>query len=553
MNISRRFFLLGAGSLVGEGAGLFAAADKPLFTAGAMTDTHVLDRPGMHERVRRAYRLFRKFGVDLIINNGDICDKYCPEGYRRYRAISEETYPNRASCPKEVFVWANHDRVYFTPGLYASSYEDSFAAAKPLLGIRHEMYDQFEMGGYRFLVYPQCVEKDLARYEREIAAACKASPGKPVFVINHVPPARTTGFGGGSEAFRRILDRYPQVVNFCGHSHGSLRNPALIWQDGFTCINFGCLQTWAGQFLGRDPGRRESWDVSYLEFYADRLVVRRFSLKDGSEIESDDPWVVYWGGEQRYVKAKRAAAERAPQFAAGAEIRVAADDETAMKTVKVSLPPSDDSRRTLGYRLTIDRRTADGWSPVSVREICGDFYREEQEPAWSEFPDVMPAAFFDEGTRYRLTARPYGFFGAEGRAITREWTAPKRAATEVLCDLTEGLPTLRGGEKFDLPEAVQKLPRKTKLRLIVDAQSDCPEGLDLAFRMQCFPRKEIGSNWICCESGRVTRRYVLDFSRCSGKQPISLSPVFSPKATKLQLLRVRVERVGGNEADHDDI
>lgn len=86
------------------------------------------------------------------------------------------------------------------------------------------------------------------------------------------------------------------------------------------------------------------------------------------------------------------------------------------------------------------------------------------------------------------------------------------------------------------------LPAKTKLRLIVDAESDRPKGTSLAFRLQCFPRKEIGSNWITCEPGRVTRRYVLDFNRCSGKQPISLTPVSSPKETRLRLLRICVER-----------
>lgn len=541
MTISRRFFLLGAGAIACKHSPLFAASDKPLFTAGIMTDTHVLDKPGMHERVKRAYKLFKKFGVDLIINNGDICDEYCPEGYRRYRAISDETYPDKATRPREVFIWANHDRVYFTPGLYASSYADSFAAAKPLLGIEHEMYDHFEMGGYQFLIYPQDVERELKRYETEIAAACKRAPGKPVFVINHVPPANTTGFGGGSAAFKRILDKYPQVVNFCGHSHGSLRNPLLIWQDGFTCINFGCLQGWGGHFLGRDPGRKDSWEVAYGEFYADRLVVRRFSLKDGAEIENDDPWTVYWGGEKRYLKAKRAKAERVPQFAAGAKLVVAADDAAAMKTVKVAIPPSDDSRGTLGYRLLVERQGASGWETFALREIPGDFYREASEAAWPVIPDELPAAFFEEGERYRFTVKPYGFFGGEGRAISGEWIAGKRAPAKVLCDLREGLPTLKGGEKFELPEAVQKMRRDSSMRLIVDAESDCPEGKSLAFRMQCFPIKEIGSNWIVCEKGKVTRRYVLDFKRCSGRQPISISPAFSPRDTRLKLLRVRVE------------
>ena len=540
--LSRRTFLLGAGMFALSGRKILAASGKPLFTAGWMTDTHVL--PGTQGRVKLAYDLFKKFGVDLIVNNGDICDHYSPEGYRLYHGISEAAFPDKATRPREVFVWANHDRVNFTPGVYASSYADSFAAAKPLLGIEHEMFDSFEMGGYKFLVYPQCVadKGNIKRYEKEIAAACACSPDKPVFVINHVPPAHTTGFGGGTEAFTKILSKHPQVINCCGHSHGSLRNPTLIWQDAFTCINFGCLQVWGGAFRGRDPGRKECWEVAYLEFYSDRLVVRRFSLKDGAEIEPNDPWTVYWGGARRYVPAKRAAAERAPQFAAGATLAVRADAEK-MTSVHVAIPPSDDSRGTLGYRLWVERKTADGWQKMALREICGDFYREAGEPAWKEIPDDIPAAFFDEGETYRFTVNPYGFFGGEGRTISCEWKAGARAGVKVLCDLKEDLPTLSGGEHFELPAEIQKLPKKQKLRLIVDAESICPEGKDISFRMQCFPKKEICSGWIACEKGTVTRRYVLDFVRGSKTQPVSISPVFSPKETKLRLLRLRVEKI----------
>ena len=536
--LSRRTFLLGSGSVAFAGCRIFSAFERPLFTAGVVSDTHVLPNHESLDRVRLAYRFFAGRKVDLIANLGDIADQFNPEAYRLYSEARTEAYPDPASHPKEVFLWANHDRVNFTPGLYASSYEDSFAAAKPILGITNGMYDRFEMSGYTFLVFPQCVETE--RYEKMIAQAVADNPGKPVFVMCHVPPHGTTGGGGGENRFTRILSKYPQIVNFCGHSHGTLRDERLIWQGAFTCINFGCLQRWSGGFLGRIPEPKENWTCAYLEFYTDRLVIHRHSLKDGMEIEPDDPWTVAWGDLSRYRADVRAAKARTPQFPADAKISFA-PDAVPMKSYSISFPAADDSRGTFGYRLRLDRRTPSGWQAVALRELCGDFCRESNEPLVKTFTDEIPAAFFDENATYRCSVEPYGFFGGTGRRIFGEFTAPKRAAAKVLCEVTEGLPTLHGGEKWPLPDVVQACPKGSLFRIIVDAESKRAAGESLSFRMQCFPVKEILSGWIVCEAGKVSRRYVLEFERGNSGQIVYLSPAFSPRSTILKLNHVRVE------------
>ena len=539
---SRRTFLLGAGAISLSGPRLFAAEERPLFTAGFVSDTHVNTTPGSLERVRRAYRFFASRKVDLIANLGDIANSHLPEGYRLYAEARALAYPDPASRPKEVFVWANHDRINFVPGVYGSSYEDSFAAAKPILGIANGMYDRFEMGGYVFLVFPQNV--DLGRYREAIASATADSPGKPVFVLHHVPPKGTTygSDGSGDARLAKILSGYPQVVNFSGHTHGSLRNELMVWQDGFTAVNCGCLSSWRGEFLGRISEDKQSWECSYLEFYADRLVIRRFSLADGAEIGADDPWTIVWGDLRRYRSDVRAAKARAPQFPAGAALGISADADP-MRSVAVTFPASDDSRGTLGYRLRIERRGDGGWETLAIRELCGDFHREEGVPPAKSLADAIPAAFFDEGVRYRFSVSPYGFFGNVGRELSGEFTAPERTSAEVLCEISAGLPVLKGGDRWKLPDAVQELPGKTPLRIIVDAESERHGDDSMKFRMECFPKKEAMSGWVVCEEGRVSRRYVVDFDRGSGRQPAFLSPTFSPKTSTLRLMKVRIERL----------
>ena len=516
--------------------------EAPLFTAGFMSDTHLDPSTDSCVRVRAAYEFFKATGVSLIANLGDIADRHYPEAYRAYRQVRETVYPDAASRPKEVFLWAHHDRTHFR-GQENGDYTEAFEAAKPILGIEHDQIDRFEMGGYTFLIFPQWIDKRLDIYEKNIAGACAANPGKPVFVLNHVPPADTTeGTRGSRDLERRILDRHPQVVVFSGHTHGTLRDERLIWQKGFVNVNLGCLSRWSGNFLGRVPPPVQVWTVAYLEFYRDRLVVRRFSLKDGSEIGADEPWTIRWGVDDgRYAPELRAKGAPEPNFPAGAVPTVTADGDP-MRSVNVTWPAGEPDRGVLGYRLRIETRRDGGWQTLAVRETCSDFWRETDERAARMFTDCLPAAFFDEGARYRFSIEPYGFYGKVGARIFAEWTAPRKDAADPLCVLDSDLPVLHGGEKFLLPQCVQDLPPQTPLRAIVDAESEHGADEGLSFRIQGYPVKEVVSGWAHTEPGKVFRRYVIDFRRGSGKQLIYLAAPFSKPHLTLKLMRVRIER-----------
>ena len=56
-----------------------------------------------------------------------------------------------------------------------------------------------------------------------------------------MPPAGTVyhSWSWGEWHTREILNRHPQVVNFSGHVHGSLRNDVFLWQGEFTAVNAG--------------------------------------------------------------------------------------------------------------------------------------------------------------------------------------------------------------------------------------------------------------------------------------------------------------------------
>lgn len=87
-------------------------------------------------------------------------------------------------------------------------------------------------------------QKDWLKEQLDEAVA--DDPLKPIFVIQHEHISNTvygsSDFEGwGMPDFKEILEQYPQVVDFSGHSHYPINDARSIWQGGFTAIGTGGL------------------------------------------------------------------------------------------------------------------------------------------------------------------------------------------------------------------------------------------------------------------------------------------------------------------------
>ena len=260
---------------------------------GFMTDTHVTPKPASHHKLRKALELFKAKGCELVVNAGDICDHFYPEGYAAYRRTVEEVFADvpRGRRPAELFAYAWHDAYDYHGHPRAAVSADSKAAfreVKDLLGATNEPTDAKTFGGVPFLVFPQFVgfTKDgyygIDEYERRVAAACAANPGRPVFIVDHVPAYGTVRGSWSWDAGRaRVLANYPQVVHLSGHVHGDIANGLFFWQGGFTEIN-------AGDLFPTD----DVWGVITVDVFDDRLEARRWDIRTGEEMLPDPRWDV---------------------------------------------------------------------------------------------------------------------------------------------------------------------------------------------------------------------------------------------------------------------
>lgn len=81
---------------------------------------------------------------------------------------------------------------------------------------------------------------------QQLDAAKADAADRPVFVMHHEHNKGTVYGssqyeGWGVPYFNEILNQYPQVVDFSGHSHYPLNDPRSVWQGKYTAIGTGAI------------------------------------------------------------------------------------------------------------------------------------------------------------------------------------------------------------------------------------------------------------------------------------------------------------------------
>lgn len=406
---------------------LAATAETPLLKIAVMSDVQGYPYPedsGMRN-VERALDVFAPLKPDIVLNVGDINDGGCDmDAVHYFKARCDA----RLGKIPHVACSGNHEIGFVpkelkekrTPAVCIADFNAAFGAGPSPLVER-------TIGGYDFIAlalsdiagYP---ETDLALLKGALDRAVRRDAKKPIFVLTHYHPKDTVNSSNekSGEGLRKLLDGYPQVVNLSGHTHNPLQDPRSIWQGAFTVVDtatlcYGCLDTdpCENQISCLIPYGHEAVGFLFMEVYADRLVIRRFTARDRRELEPENPWsfaLPYDPKKPKYDFASRAKALPAPQLPKDAEPTLWYDFGFVYLMFNAAVDPA----AVYCYRIEL---TDEKGETKSYHQLS-DYYR-IPEHRQNRIVFRLPPKAGHPGGHYRCRIFPIGFFGAEGKPC--EW------------------------------------------------------------------------------------------------------------------------------------
>lgn len=273
-----------------------------------------------------------------------------------------------------------------------------------------------EINGYRFIgTSPEKGTMKNGDYlyvvdwlDKQLADATAADPAKPVFVFQHYPVTPTIyGSRGldncGVPDLFDTLAKYPNVIDFAGHSHYLMSDPRIAWQGAFTAFGTSTLSY---IFLESMKGRYESFPINryeYSEYYvmevhADNSVVvmpydnlhdRFFDYVFRVAAPGSD-------GPRPYTDA-RYSTSAAPVWPKDSALTLVKADASR---VYVEIPQAVCPDVVHSYRLDLQRADADGkWSDLEPQYFWSRYF---DHPVPASVPAVVEG--LDATTKYRVKA-----------------------------------------------------------------------------------------------------------------------------------------------------
>ncbi len=178
--------------------------------------------------------------VDAVLFAGDITDDGTATAFSAFAVTTDKVL--REETTRLAVVAQSHD---------CSTYgKDALDVFTQLTGQETDIHAV--INGFHFIGLStshedaQYTEAQVEWLDRELAAAVADAPDQPVFVFHHEHVSNTV-FGSydhegwGLPVFIEVLEKYPQVVDFSGHSHYPSHDPRSIWQGSFTAVGEGGL------------------------------------------------------------------------------------------------------------------------------------------------------------------------------------------------------------------------------------------------------------------------------------------------------------------------
>ena len=398
----------------------------PVFRFAVVTDIHInRDRPVCAERLREMFRTAYAYSaqdaahpvLDAVLFAGDNTDAGAREQYEILCGVLRDSLREETRL---ITVMGNHDHGGTGTEGYREYLDDRLD--------KHEV-----VNGYHFIGLSPLPEdtwhtpKQLRWLRGELKKAAQDDPKKPIFTFQHghiwksVYVSRSW-YTQMSFLMHPIFARYPQVINFSGHSHGPVNHPFTVWQSRYTSFGAGTLNYFE---MERDisdntvpPGSDQAAQYLIVEIDAKNCMrVLPFNLlTDAFFRDPGDParQLIYFienpCDRKTFVyTGARKKTDPAPGFPAGAK---AAVTDLTDSTAAVTFPQAQSPVCVYGYRLLLSD-AAQPDKTLLKKELYSGYYFEPM-------PQTLTHTFegLQHGREYLVRILPLNVWRKAGVPLT---------------------------------------------------------------------------------------------------------------------------------------
>ena len=219
--------------------------EKPCFAV--ISDIHIghTSEEGYLKKMTRVLRNISHYqpAVHNVFVIGDLANRCLEKEYIEMMRMFGDTTLLRSGI-KVTFMRGNHDNFKSDGGKLFDEI------------VKQPRHQYQIIDGYPFISLSNtisafrgedCYDQNARKFLSEsLADAAKRYPGRPIFVFQHVLPENTivgskvlNGHGAYASGIDSIMSKYPQIIDFSGHTHISIVNPHQIYQKNYTAVNDG--------------------------------------------------------------------------------------------------------------------------------------------------------------------------------------------------------------------------------------------------------------------------------------------------------------------------
>ena len=405
---------------------------KPIFRFAVASDIHINAADSINpERLKKLFTSAYRYAdnhptyklLDAVVMTGDNCDTGADAEYEILKNVINE---NKRDETALVAIMGNHE--------FHETAHEGF--------VRHMQQDlnpHVVIKGFHFIgISPSPSDTwqtplQINWMSAQLRKAAADDPDRPIFTMQHGHIWKTvyvsrSWYTQMSLPLHMVYARYPQIVNFSGHSHGPVNNPLNIWQNSYTQVGAGTLNYFEMERdIGDDTvpeGSRNAAQYLIVEVDADnRVRIMPYNIltddfmKTPATTDGDKQliWQINDVTDKKsfaYTSARKKT-DGAPWFEAEDTVNV---DSAADTSVTLSFPQAEDDECVYGYRILLK----DSAHPKETikKEIYSEYYFEPMPERLSVTIDGLKA-----DTVYDVTVTPLNVWLKEGDPIGCQFTS----------------------------------------------------------------------------------------------------------------------------------